>query len=118
MSWSQFDNTGALKESIVASTYPIRSVSSNTAVNTGDYYIFLLTTTATAPFTITLPPAASNAGQQITVYDRQGNANNRNVTVAVTSGDYLDDALNGTYVINVPREALTIVSDGSRWYMI
>ena len=117
MSWLQFDSSGNLKESVSPLRYTTRSLSAAASIVAGDYYIFLLTTTAAAGFTVTLPAAASNSGAQFILLDREGNANNKNVTIAVPSGEYLDDVLNGTYVINIPREQAFVVSNGTQWYL-
>jgi hypothetical protein len=77
--------------------------------------------TTTAPsnaYTVTLP-AASTAlkGKEYIIFDINGNANNRPIGIAVASGDYLNDVLNGTYTINVPREQVRIYCSGTRWYL-
>ena len=96
----------------------VRSVSASGNVLTTDYYLLLLTTTAAGAFTMTLPAVSGNSGMQILMVDTEGNANNKSVTVAVQSGEYLDDVLNGTYVINVPREKIGLLCNGSRWYLV
>ena len=118
MSWNVFDNQGNAKTGSAVGYYAAASKSATYALTSADHIIFLLTTTAGAGFTVTLP-AASTAltGKEYILIDREGNAHNKNVTLAVSSGDFLDDVLNDTYVLNVPREQVRVYCNGTRWYL-
>lgn len=118
MSWRFFDVNGNLKESVSPLVYTFRNVSAATTVNAGDYYIFLLTSTAAGAFTVTLPSAALNPGAQFLFLDTEGNAHNKPVTIAAANNDDLDGVNNGTFVLDTPREQVAVVSNGVNWFTV
>jgi hypothetical protein len=67
----------------------------------------------TATATITLPTAVNNTGRTYTIkrYTTSGNT-----TINTTSGITIDG--NTTYVLDVNKKAVKVVSDGANWYTI
>jgi len=112
MAWEQFDSNGNLKTTVNPLRYTTRTVSSTATVGVGDYIIFLVTTGPA--FTVTLPTAVGNTGAQFIFIDTSGNANNFNVTIDGNGAETIDGV--ATYVINIPRETLSIVSNGTSWF--
>ena len=66
------------------------------------------------PYTVTLPTAVGNTGAQFIFIDTSGNANVSNVTIDANGAETIDGV--ATYVINIPRETLSIVSNGISWF--
>lgn len=122
MGWTISDAYGNTKLGSTGFTYPTRTVSATTSLASTDHLVLLDTTGATtAPstaYTVTLPSATTAVGMEIIILDKNGNANNRPILVAVASGEILNDVTNGSYTIDAQREQVTIVSSGSRWYLI
>jgi hypothetical protein len=89
---------------------PIKIVSTDYAVTRNDNYI--LTQDMTADITLYVPNATQYKGQSITF-------KNIDATYGVTLQPYgtqkIDDAL--TYTMNATNSAVTLVSDGSNWYI-
>ncbi len=89
---------------------PIKIVSTDYAVTRNDNYI--LTQDMTADITLYVPNATQYKGQSITF-------KNIDATYGVTLQPYgtqkIDDVL--TYVMNTTNSAVTLVSDGSNWYI-
>jgi hypothetical protein len=89
---------------------PIKIVSTDYAVTRNDNYI--LTQDMTADITLYVPNATQYKGQSITF-------KNIDSTYGVTLQPYgtqkIDDVL--TYVMNTTNSAVTLVSDGSNWYI-
>jgi hypothetical protein len=89
---------------------PIKIVSTDYAVTRNDNYI--LTQDMSADITLYVPNATQYRGQSITF-------KNIDSTYGVTLQPYgmqkIDDAL--TYVMNATNSAVTLVSDGSNWYI-
>ncbi len=117
MSWNFFDVNGNLKEAVSPMQYTYRHLSAAPVggLVPGDYYIFLQTNLAAANFTITLPSAVGKGGTQFLFLDIGANAHNRNVTIDAPGVETLDGSVTG-YTINVPREQVGVVSDGTSWY--
>jgi hypothetical protein len=67
----------------------------------------------TATATITLPTAVNNTGRTYTIkrYTTSGNT-----TINTASGITIDG--NSTYVLDVNKKAVKVVSDGANWYTI
>lgn len=114
MGWNQFDSNGNIKVTQNPLRYASRSVSATATATAGDYIIYLLTSTAGAGFTVNLPPVAGNSGAQFLFIDVEANAHNKNVTIDPNGAETINGA--STYVMNLPREAVTIVCDGTAWY--
>jgi hypothetical protein len=113
MAWEQFDSNGNLKTSVNPLRYSTRTLSAAATVNVGDYIIFLNTSVGPA-FTVTLPTAVGNTGAQFVFIDISGNAHNFNVTIDGNGAETINGA--ATYVMNLPREALTMISNGTAWF--
>lgn len=64
--------------------------------------------------TMTLPTAATKAGQTFTVKKKDSSANT--VTIATTGGQTIDGSSNA--VISVQGVSITVVSDSVNWYII
>src|SRR6266705_920498 len=75
----------------------------------------LVDATSTA-ITITLPTAATLAGQEFLIKDWKGQAATRNITIATTSAQTIDGA--STNVINANYGKVRVVSDGANWATI
>ena len=90
----------------------ITSISTNTTISND---VTLVDTTSTT-ITVTLPTAVGISGKQYTIKDKVGNAGIRNITVATTSSQTIDGST--TQRINTGYESLTVISDGSNWYII
>jgi len=114
MGWLNFDNLGNLKETISPMRYNTRAIAGTATVGVGDYLLFLTTAALPTPYTVNLPTAVGNAGAQFIFIDISGNANNSNVTIDANGAETIDGAT--TYVINIPRETLSIVSNGTAWF--
>lgn len=70
----------------------------------------------TVAVTMTLPTAVGLSGKKYTIKSRNANASTKNITIATTSSQTIDGSL--TYVIGVNYESITVVSDGSNWWII
>jgi hypothetical protein len=66
--------------------------------------------------TITLPTAATLAGQEFCIKDWKGQAATHNITIATTSAQTIDGA--STKVISANYGSVRVVSDGSNWAII
>ncbi|NBU33823.1 hypothetical protein EBZ38_03260 [bacterium] len=82
-------------------------------VKTSDYYLGC--NTLTAPVTLNIPSAAdAGPGKKYIIKDEKGNASVNNITV-VASGNTIDGS--ATYVLKVNYEAITLVCDGTNWFI-
>lgn len=81
--------------------------------------IGLDTDAAVGAFQVTLPdPESVAVGATFVLADIGLNSHNRNVTIAVQTGDSLNETVNGTYVINVPGETVNVTAFGSQgWFL-
>lgn len=113
MSWSQFDSNGNQKVAVSRLTYNTRTVSTSTLI-TGDDHIVFLDTSVGPAFTVTLPSAIGLTGVHFIFIDISNNANNFNVTIDGNGAETINGA--ATYVIDIPREVLSIVSNGTSWF--
>jgi len=75
-----------------------------------------LVNTASTTITVTLPTAVGIAGKMYTIKDKVGNASVRNITINTTSSQTIDGLL--TYIITNAYESVTIISDGTSWFII
>jgi len=79
--------------------------------------ILLVTYTITGAVTsLTLPDAADVDGRVIVIKDAGMNANTFNITIDTESGQLIDLAAN--LVMNSDGESVTLVSDGTNWWVI
>lgn len=74
----------------------------------------ILCSTAGGNWTLTLPAAASNTGQVLTIKKTTSDTNL--LTVDGNASETIDGAT--TYVLAVQYESITIVCDGSNWYVL
>jgi hypothetical protein len=88
-----------------------RSVTTSGNVVSGDY--FLICNAAGGSITLTLPPAALVPGR-IYVFKRINSGANT-VTVDAYASETIDGAL--THVLSPQWNAITIISDGTAWYI-
>lgn len=89
------------------------------ANKTGAYTIVLADSVITADstsaaFQVTLPTAVGNTGRQFVIKRINSGANN--VTVGTTSAQTIDGAT--TYVLINQYQSITVVSNGSNWWII
>lgn len=93
---------------INTSTYPVSG---------NESYIGVRNTTN--PVQIDLSPitaSPSNSGRKITICDESGNAGMNNIIITPGSGRTIDGG--ASYIINTNYGALTIVCDGTHWFII
>jgi hypothetical protein len=107
-------STGTSTTSWQAPTYNKQTVavkSSAYSLTTNDEIV--LANTSTGSFTLTLPTAIGNTN----LYSvKKTDASTNTVTVATSSGQTIDGG--ATAVIKVQYACISIVSDGSNWYII
>ena len=78
--------------------------------------VFIGADSSGGAITVNLPPATSNAGRVIEVYDIAGFANTINITVQPTGGALISGA--ASQVIATSYGGLTLISDGTNWEII
>jgi hypothetical protein len=91
----------------------VTKTSNYTATNQ-DHNILVDATSATVQ--ITLPTAATLAGQEFLIKDWKGQAATHNITIATTSAQTIDGA--STKVISTNYGSVRVVSDGANWAII
>lgn len=91
--------------------YVSQSSTLNPAV-LGSYYLL-----SGASFTITLPTAASVAGQGFR-FQHNGTSITQVYTFATTSGQTIGGVASGSYALYTAGETLYLVSDGSNWQIV
>lgn len=102
-------NTGAL------GIAPTTDVTTATYTILDTDYMVLCKYSATGAQTITLPStAAVDVGKTYHIVDCDGNATINNITINATAG-----LINGSpsIIINTSRQSISVVSDGSNWYV-
>ena len=67
--------------------------------------------------TITLPSAASSTGRVLYIKDQGGRSNSYNIVISTAAGGENIDG-NRTYTLSVNYGSLTIICDGSNWFII
>ena len=72
--------------------------------------------TATGAVTITLSLLSRIEGNAITVKDIGGNATNCNITIATEGSEKIDGY--DTYTINGNYDSVTMICDGSNWWLV
>jgi len=87
------------------------AVSGNTTLDTTYNYVGVAT--ASSALTITLPAVASSTGRLYTIFDKDGQAATRNITVNAQYGEYINGA-NGV-ALNVNWESMSFFCNGARW---
>lgn len=94
-----------------ATTYAIATKTGNYTVDVTDYC--LLGDATGGGFTFTLPAAASNSGRVFQFKKLDSSANI--VTVDGNASETIDGAT--TYTLTIQYESITIISDGTSWYI-
>jgi len=97
-------DTAALYDSVA-------SISANTTLSSN---VTLVDTTSTT-ITVTLPTAVGNTGRNFTIKDKVGNAGVRNITINTTTSQTIDGLL--FQLITNAYESITVISDGSNWFI-
>ncbi len=97
--------------------------SNTTTVNAGTYdldsmdYILKVDYTATGAVTsLTLPTAQCITGRTIIIKDTGGNAGTNNITIDTEGAELIDGQ--ATYIMSTNYESITLVSDGSNWFIL
>jgi hypothetical protein len=103
---------GALVGSVALANTMVGPITSNYTAAAGQV---VLANTAAGGFTITLPAAALNKGNQITI--KKISTDGNTLTIAPTGADLLDGQTLQSYSLS--WTAVTFISDGvSNWYVI
>ena len=91
------------------------SISSSTyTVQSADY--FLAADSTSNSITITLPAASTNSGRVIKIKDGGGNSHSNNITITRAGSDTIDG--NVSVVLESPYSGITLVCDGSNWFIL
>lgn len=93
---------------IDAATYTLNAASK------ANMYVVKYTDTGAAG--ITLATAAAVDGRTITIKDGELNASANNITVGTEGAETIDEA--GTYAMNADGESVTLLSDGTNWFVL
>lgn len=105
-----YDNEGGVRTKV-------NLVTSNITTKTGAYTLtaadgIVLCDASGGVFTITLPPASSNIMYSIKKIDSSGNI----VTIDADGSETIDGDL--TVSLDAEGESITLVTDGSNWFII
>jgi hypothetical protein len=92
--------------------YTVLVVNTTYAALTTNYV--LLADATNGSFVITLPTTAGHSGLQHTIKKTDASANT--VTIATTSSQTIDGST--TAVLSVQENAITVISDGTNWWVI
>lgn len=84
------------------------------AAYTARYYELVMCDPTAGAFALTLPIARGNRGQMIGV--KNASASSNNITVTAATGENIDQS--ATFVISSSHTAITLVSDGTDWWII
>lgn len=89
----------------------IATVSSDTSLGTSQHV--LLVDASSGQVTLTLPSAATTSARQYMIKKKDSSSNN--VVVAASGSQTIDGQ--ASVSVNTQYEALTVVSDGSNWFI-
>jgi hypothetical protein len=101
--------------------YNVRDVNTSSAILDSDYVLRCI---QSGDITLTLPTRVNNAGRVLIFKDTMGNAGpdvgHHNITIQGDTTANPDDTIDGsaTYVINSPKESVTLTCDGINGWMI
>ena len=84
-------------------------------VDNSDAYI-LVNYTQTGTVTITIPSTEVENGRLITIKDVGGNAGTNNITINTGGAETIDG--NSSFVLNNNYQSVTLISDGTGWYIV
>ena len=99
-----------------------RGVEYNTVLsNNSDYTVgsanhVILMHGMSAGRTVNIPAAQCNSGRVLIVKDRDGTAATHNITIATGGSETIDGG--ATHTISTNRGSVTLISDGSNWFII
>ena len=111
---TQGDYSGTVKAAIFQGSVFIGGLTVKTStygISSVDNVILCITNA----FTVTLPTAVGISGQEYTIKNGNTQASFNVITLATTSSQTIDG---NTSVSMVPLTAITVVSDGSNWWII
>lgn len=108
------DNVFTGNNTFAGMNLAVTSTSANNSINAGVDNVQLVDTTG-GPVTITLP-ASHTVGDWFTVKDAGGAAATNAITVDPADADTIDGA--ATYSIASNYEAITVISNGTNWFII
>ena len=93
----------------------VTSISSSShTVGSSDY--FLAVDSSSNTVAITLPAASSNDGRVIKIKDVGGNSHSNNITISRAGSNTIDG--NVSVVLESPYSGITLVCDGSNWFIL
>ena len=95
--------------------YNIQSPNNSDYTVTSSNYVIRLHS-LTQGRTVTIPTAQCNEGRVLVIKDGDGNSNTHNITIATGGSETIDGA--ATKVINTAYDSVTLISDGSNWFII
>lgn len=95
-------------------TQPFYPYTVTSAVSVDGTYGFYLCNATSGAITVSLPPAAAYSGYRF--YIKKVDATANTVTIDGDGAETIDGA--ATQVIAVPMLCLTVVSDGSNWWIV
>lgn len=90
----------------------VRSITTSSAVQSGDYLI--LADSTSGAITVSLPTAAIVAGRIFVI--KRINAGANNVVIDPAASETIDGAL--TYTLSAQWNSVTIISNGTSWFII
>jgi len=93
---------------VTANSYTVTSASK------ASYYVVNYTDTGAVNFCLDTDMTVD--GRMITIKDGELNANNNNITITTEGAETIDEA--NTYVMNAAGEAVTLLSDGTNWFIM
>jgi len=102
-----FTFSSAIKGSVTA-------ITSNYTVGGGVYV--LTANSSEGGFIITMPAASSNSGRTIIIKDSGGDSHTNNITISRAGADTIDGRV--SIVLESSYAAVTLVSDGSSWFIL
>ena len=83
-------------------------------VTSADYCVLMHSLSTTR--TVTIPTAQRNAGRVLVIKERDGYASSYNITIATEGSETIDGSATAT--ISADKGSLTLISDGSNWFII
>ena len=83
-------------------------------VTSADYCVLMHSLSTTR--TVTIPTAQRNAGRVLVIKERDGYASSYNITIATEGSETIDGSATAT--ISADKGSLTLICDGSNWFII
>ena len=83
-------------------------------VTSADYCVLMHSLSTTR--TVTIPTAQRNAGRVLVIKERDGYASSYNITIATEGSETIDGS--ATAPISADKGSLTLICDGSNWFII